>query len=50
MINTKNGVDLKGFNDNEVEVLYKRDSSFVTVDGWIEDDGKIIIVLEEYNE
>ena len=50
MINTKNGVDLKGFNDNEVEVLYKRDSSFVTVDAWIEDDGKIIIVLDEYNE
>lgn len=48
--NTKNGVDLKGFNDNEVEVLYKRDSSFITVDGWIEEDGKIIIVLEEYNE
>lgn len=48
--NTKNGVDLKGFNNNEVEVLYKRDSSFITVDGWIEEDGKIIIVLEEYNE
>lgn len=48
--NTKNGVDLKGFNNNEVEVLYKRDSSFITVDGSIEEDGKIIIVLEEYNE
>jgi hypothetical protein len=40
----------QGFNNNEVEVLYKRDSSFITVDGWIEEDGKIIIVLEEYNE
>ncbi|MFD2696358.1 ADP-ribosyltransferase, partial [Sporolactobacillus shoreicorticis] len=47
--NAKNGADLKGFNDKEEEVLYKRGSSFKTIDGWIEDTGKIVIVLEEYN-
>lgn len=48
--NAQNGAELKGFNDNEAEVLYKRNTVFTVIDGWIEDDRKFFIVLEEYDE
>ncbi|MCT6925304.1 phage minor capsid protein [Metasolibacillus sp.] len=47
--NTKNGIDLKGYNDSEKEVLYKRGSKFVVTGRKIV-DGKIVITLEEYDE
>lgn len=47
--NSRNAKDLKGYNDGEQEVLYKRDSRFIVIDKYLL-EGKVYIVLEEYNE
>ncbi|MBD8026434.1 minor capsid protein [Ureibacillus sp. Re31] len=47
--NSKSGIDLKGYNDTEQEVLYKRSSKFIVIDKRIE-NGKFFIILEEYDE
>ncbi|QPR69288.1 hypothetical protein I6G82_06670 [Lysinibacillus macroides] len=47
--NAKNGVDLKGYNDSEQEVLYKRGTRFKVIDIQTVED-KLLIILEEYDE
>lgn len=44
------GRDLVGYNDGEMEVLFSRNSTFVVVDRYLDENRKPIIVLEEKNE
>ena len=46
VINSKNSVDLRNFNPNEMETLYKPSQRFIVKDKYFE-GGKPIIVLEE---
>ncbi|MGV0167167.1 phage minor capsid protein [Furfurilactobacillus sp. WILCCON 0119] len=47
ILNSTQAHDMRSFNAAEHEVLYERNSRFVVVDNYIDENGKPIIVLEE---